>query len=137
MTTILALWGAVLSTGLGLLKVHEEWRKRQLRVEVEGAFTSLDEIGNTIYIRNLGLKPIIVTHWEVVCFSGRWPQRKERSLHDAGSGYPVDDIRIDVQDSRQLVFNGADYFDGMKQVVYLRLWVAGKSKPLLKRISNT
>lgn len=137
MTTILALWGAALSTLLGLLKVHEVWQKRQLRIEVEGTFTNYADIGNTIYLRNLGLKPIIVTYWEVVCFSGRWPQRKERSLHEAGSGYPVGDIRIDAQDSHQLVFSGADHFDGMKQVVYLRLWVAGKSKPLLERISNT
>ena len=137
MTTFLALWGAALSTVLGLLKVHEEWQKRQLRVDVEGAFTGYDEIDNIIYIRNLGLKPIIVAHWQVVCFAGRWPQRKERLLHDAGSGYPVDDIRIDVQDSHQLVFDGADHFDGMKQVIYLRLWVAGRTKSVLKRVSGT
>ena len=137
MTTFLALWGAALSSVLGLLKVHEEWQKRQLRVEVEGIFTGYAEVGNIIYIRNLGLKPIIVTHWEVVCFSGRWPQRKERSLHDAGCGYPVDGVRIDVQHSHQLVFADIDHFDGMKQVVYVRLWVAGRSKSVLKRGSGT
>ena len=133
-TTILAIWGAALSTLLCGLKVHEILQKGRLRIEVEGAFVSLPEVGDIIYIRNLGSKAIMVTYWEVVSFNGRWPRRKERSLRMAGNGYPTDDIRIEALDSTSLLFQGSNYFDGMNKKLYLRLWLAGRAKPVLKRV---
>ena len=134
LTTILAIWGAVLSTLLSGLKVHEMWKKARLRIEVEGAFVGFAEVGDIIYVRNLGSKAILVTYWEVVTFDGRWPRRTEHSVRMAGNGYPTEDVRIEALDSTSLVFQGPDFFDGMNKKLYLRLWLAGRVKPVLRRV---
>ena len=80
----LAIWGSFLSTFLGVLKAREFWKER-FRIDVGVMLTSSVDLGNTVTIRNLGGKPVIVEYWELVWRSGWWPRRKESLLDHPGS----------------------------------------------------
>ena len=133
MTTLLAIWGAVLSTVLGLVKLHEEWEKRRLRIEVEGAFISSVEIGHRIDIRNLGSRPSILKYWEVVSIGGCWPARRENAIEAAD--FDDADIQIGADDSRSLRFAEARHF-AERGNTYVRLHIAGRRRSVLRRISR-
>ena len=132
LTTIVAIWGAFLSTVLALFKIREEWEKRQLRIEVDGTFTSSAEIGHRIDVRNLGATAIILTHWQVVSMRGWWLFRKaipmEQAEFDAG------DIRIGAMDSHSLRFAEADHFSYVGRKIWIRLYVAGRNRPELRKV---
>jgi len=136
MTTLLALWGAVLSTTLGALKVREEWRKR-FRISVVPYLTTDDKRGNEVIVRNLGGNPAILTHWELLWVSGWWRLRKEVPF-----GSPegeVADTRIDAGGSHRLVFIEADHFAWNPAVlrgrkIYIRLWFAGRKRAVFRKV---
>ena len=45
---IIALWGAILSTVLGLIKIRDAWRNR-FKIDISHVFRGDPEIGNDIY----------------------------------------------------------------------------------------
>lgn len=123
-----AWWGAALSTILAVIKGWELWRDR-FRVEIGRNFTSAPEIGNTVHIRNLSPKPLILHHWDVSYGSGFWPFRKETFICDRD--YDAGDTTIAPVSTYTLNFTDESYFsttpDRLKgRAVYLRLHVAGK-----------
>ncbi|MDR3401746.1 MAG: hypothetical protein P4L99_04530 [Chthoniobacter sp.] len=134
-TSLIAWWGASLSTLLALIKLWEIWRQR-FRVEISYNFTSETDIGNKVLIRNLTGSPIILTHWELLYSSGYWPFRRfeplESSEHDSG------DCRIDAHATRVLSFSEANYFDtgptSLKgRAIVIRLHIAGR-RPVLCQV---
>ena len=132
LTTIVAIWGALLSTVLGLFKIREEWNKRQLRVEVEGMFTSNVEIGHRIDVRNLGSTPIILKYWQVVSVRGWWLFRKVTPIEEAE--FDAGDLRIGAMDSHSLHFAEAYHFPYVGRKIWIRLYVAGRSRPELRKV---
>ena len=129
---IIALWGAILSTILAIVKLWEIWRDRR-RIEVSYSFIGIPEVGNDIIIRNLSNTPFIMTYWELQFCSKKWltwiPYRTEEPCEFAT------DVCIQGHSSYKLNFSGQDYFDwGHKALggkrLYLRLHIAGKSKPV-------
>ena len=129
---LIALWGAALSTLLALVKLYELWRDR-FRLEVGYSFTGSVEIGNTILIRNISSKPLILSCWEVLYGSGFWPRRRFEIIaypdHDSG------DTRIDPHSTLELHFSEQDYFSwGHKALkgrkIFIRLHIAGRKRTL-------
>ena len=138
MTAWLALWGAILSTLLGALKAWEAWKNR-FRIDVGVMLTGNSELGNTVTIRNLSGKPVIVEYWELVRRSGRWPRRKE-SLIDS-PGELARDIQIAPGAGHSLRFSGPDHFDwGVHAVegrsILIALHVAGRKRPVLRKLAG-
>ena len=130
-----AWWGAGLSTLLAVVKLWELWRDR-FRIDVGHNFTSEPEIGNEIFVRNLSVKPIILSHWELLHGSGIWPFRKFTELESPGPS--ASDIRIEPHSSKTFTFSEVNHFDwGHKALqgrkIYMRLYVAGR-RPVLKKV---
>ena len=134
-TNFLALWGAGLSTILAVVKLWEVWSNR-FRMNVSHNFTTSQHEGNSIMVRNLSGRPVIVEYWELFFGSGIWPFKKISDIDSPGSD--AQDFRIDSQSSKTLVFAGPDHFDwgvdalkGRK--IYIRLHIAGR-RPVTKKV---
>lgn len=126
--TLIAWWGAGLSTLLALVKFYELWRDRS-RLEVSYNFTSSKTIGNEVLIRNLSNHPLILTYWELLYCSGRWPRRTFESVETAE--HDDSDYRIEPHATLRLRFADARHFDwgpialnGRR--IYIRLHIAGR-----------
>jgi hypothetical protein len=135
MSPLIAWWGAGLSTLLAIVKLWELWRDR-FRLEIGYSFAGDETVGNSILIRNLSSRPLILSYWEVLYCSGRWPLRKFQDIacaeHDSG------DRRIEPHSTLELHFAESDYFSwGHKALkgrrIYIRLFVAGR-RPILKLV---
>ena len=133
--TFLAWWGAGLSTLLAVVKLWELWSDR-FRVDVGYNFTGSSEVGNEVIVRNLTGTPIILSHWELLWVSGRWPFRTESNLTSpqGDSG----DIHIAAHSSLTLTFQGQEHFDWGERArkgrrIYVRLWIAGR-RPILRKV---
>jgi hypothetical protein len=134
-TTLVAAWGAGLSTLLASIKIWEIWRDR-FRLEVSHSFTSSESIGNDVLIRNLSARPIIISYWELLYCTGRWPRRKFQSI--AHPDYDDGDSRLEPHTTETLHFANENYFasdlgslNGRR--IYIRIHVAGR-KPVLRLI---
>lgn len=124
----IAWWGAGLSTLLALVKLYELWQNR-FRVEVGCVFTSDESIGNEVLIRNLSNRPLIITYWELLYCSGRWPHTKFESFESAE--FDDGDDRLDPNETRTLSFSEANYFATTPKAlkgrrIYIRLYFAGR-----------
>lgn len=133
--SFLAWWGAGLSTLLAIVKLWEIWRTR-FRIDVGCNLTGSPEIGNELFIRNLMGSPVILSYWQLLRLSGRWPFRTETELTSPEED--ARDIRIDAHSSLTLTFKDQEHFDwGVNALdgksIYIRLWIAGRG-PVLRRV---
>ena len=120
----IAWWGAGLSTLLAIVKFYELWQNR-VRVEVGGKFTSNENVGNEILIRNLSNRPLIITYWELLYCTGRWPLRKFDLLESAE--FDDGDRRLDPHATQNFIFSDSDYFATSPKAlkgrrIYIRLY---------------
>lgn len=127
-SSLVAWWGAGLSTTLGLIRLYEIWRDR-FRLDVSCYFTGDPDIGNKILIRNLTGKPVILTHWELFYRSGHWPRQRDEHIESADPD--CDDRRIEPHSTHTLHFTEATYFQWGHNVlagrkIYIRLHLAGR-----------
>ncbi|MDO8826611.1 hypothetical protein [Methylophaga sp.] len=134
-SSLIAWWGAILSTVLAVVKLFELWRDRD-RVGVSYNFTGNESIGNEILIRNLSSRPLILAHWELLYCSGRWPIRKFKSFESAE--FDAGDRKLEPYATHALHFSCANYFSwGHKALngrrIFIRLHIAGR-KPLLELV---
>jgi len=135
MTAWLAL---ILSTCLVVLRAWEFWKDR-FHINVRAMQTGSSELGNTVWIRNLSGKPVIVEYWELSWRSGRWPRREESLIESPGEF--ARDIPIAPGDSHSLTFSGPDYFNWGKHAVkgrsiFIALHVAGRSRRVLRKVAG-
>lgn len=137
LTTLLAVWGALLSTALAVVRLGEVWQAR-FRVEVVPSFAGSKELGNTVSIRNLAGKPVILGYWEVLKISGHWPFQKERCL--VSPDEYVRDSSIPAHAALSLSFSEQDHFEwgsGSLQGdrLFIRLHFAGR-RPILRKLAE-
>ena len=117
------------------VKLWELWRDR-FRVDVGSNLHSLPENGNTIYVRNLGGRRIILTYWELLWLSGYWPFRRKRTFEFAQDPSdehiePLDSVPLEFRDAQHFSW-GANALQGKK--IYLRLYFAGKKRAVVRKI---
>jgi len=137
LTTLLAVWGSLLSTALAGVRLWEAWQAR-FRVEVVARLTGSEEIGNSVSIRNLAAKPVILGYWEVLRISGRWPFRKETCL--VSSDEDASDRPIAAHSTVTLPFREEDHFPwGQVSLqgdrIFIRLLFAGR-RPILRKLAE-
>jgi len=127
---IAAFWGAFLSTTLGLIKLYEKWSQK---IEISIGFDSRQEVGNTVAIRNLYDRPIIVTNWELQFCEKRYfkwtPYRREDPEDE------TNDFFIDSYSSEVITFSGSRYFStSYKELegkgLVFKLHIAGRRWPI-------
>ena len=128
LTELLALWGAGLSTLLAGVKIWEICSNR-FKVDSSYNFTSSEDIGNEVLIRNLTSRAFILTHWELLYFRRSWPLRQFEPL--ASPEYDDGDTKIEPYSTLKLCFREADYFSTSPRALkgrklYFRIWVAGR-----------
>lgn len=92
-------------------------------------------MGNEIFVRNLAGYPVLLSHWELVWISHKWPRHKEAPLQ---SSEEAGDTRIDPHSSITLHFAEQDYFDwGVDALkgrrIAIRLFFAGR-RPILRHV---
>jgi hypothetical protein len=134
-STLIAWWGAVLSTLLALAKLWELWRDR-FQVEVSGNFTSNPEIGNEVLVRNLSGRTLILTYWELLYGTGHWPARRLSPLESPD--YDEGDRSIEPHSTHTLRFCDDNYFDsGVSALngrrIFIRLHIAGR-RPVVRLV---
>ncbi len=134
-SALIAWWGAGLSTLLAVVKILELWRDR-FQIDVSYNFTSSESIGNEILIRNLSNRPLILTHWELLYCSGRWPRRSFEPLESAE--FDSGDRRLEPYATHTLHFAEANYFSSSPKAlkgrrIFVLLHVAGR-RPILKLV---
>ena len=118
-TAVLAVWGAALSTLLGVVQLSD----RRVKLHVGWDFRPIRQGGNTIEINNLSNRAVLVRHWELFALTGR-VRRKRRNIESAidltGS------FRIEAHDRRELKFDEGDHFVVRDhERLYLRMYIAG------------
>lgn len=136
LTAILAVWGALISTGLACLKLWEV-RQNHFRVETSYNLTSSITEGNEIYIRNLNNRPITIEHWVLEWHQGIWPFKKTDTIsmsQDLSAGR-----KIEAYDNMTLHFNGENYFSTGKPLsegkrLYIQLHFVGKKWPKIIKV---
>ncbi|MGQ3047829.1 MAG: hypothetical protein ACT6RD_15400 [Brevundimonas sp.] len=131
----LSVWGSALATGLAALKIWEVWRDR-VRLSTSYSFSSSPDYGDTsIIVENPSAIPVLVTYWELF-----WAERLFGwTLFERGEAYPEEgycNITIGAHNRHQFDFSGSNWFktvneiDGRRVKLYLRLYVAGRKRPL-------
>lgn len=125
---VIAGWGAVLSTVLAVIKCCELWRDRH-RIDIGYSFCSDEQEGNTITIRNVSGRPLILCYWELQLRAGRWPCARYNTFLTPEPD-EVSDCRIEPYSSYPLVFADESHFDKDKVAppggpLYIRLHFAG------------
>jgi hypothetical protein len=135
MALIVAAWGAILSTLLAGIKVWGVWRDRH-RIDVAYSFATDENVGNTISIRNLAGRPLILSYWELLYGTGTWPLKNFEAMqwpdHDHG------DQKMETYSVYPLTFSGGNHFDWSSKAlkgrkIYIRLHFAGR-KPIVRLV---
>ena len=130
----LPVWGAVLSTGLALLKVWE-FQKSRLKLSTTFYFTSEPEEGNKITVINTSDTPILISYWELI-----WVKRVrlfQKKLTYEMTPDPDDayyTTTIGPHSTHTWHFSEGDFFLwGPSQVskgqLYLKLYILGRRRP--------
>ena len=138
MADAVSVWGAVVSTTLGILRLVDAWRDRG-RIEVSFSFHGDPYEGNDVIIRNLASKPLVIVYWELVWRHKRrlrWVESKNKKM---SADQDFIDKKLEGYGTWVLTFSEADYFDwGWKAMgndsIYLRLHFAGKKRPLVRKV---
>ncbi|MGE3703516.1 MAG: hypothetical protein AB7G08_33040 [Hyphomicrobiaceae bacterium] len=133
--TLIAWWGAALSTVLAFVKLWEIWRDR-FRIEVSYNFTGSEQIGNEVLIRNLGNRPFILAHWELF-YASRYCHRWKESPIESRE-YDDGDTTVDPQRTLTLRFSEERYFwwggaAMRRRAIYIRLHIAGR-RPITRTV---
>lgn len=124
----IALWGALLSTGLGIIRFLEWWRDRH-QIDVSYSFTTSADVGNTIFIRNLSNRPIIITHWEVFAAHDK---KRELGYHIiAAAEFDTGDSTVASNASYALTFVDGEHFSTSAKFlkgrsIFIELRIAGR-----------
>lgn len=133
----LALWGAILSTGLAIREIQ----KARVKLEVGFTFTGdIEHLGNRIFLRNLSDKPIVITWWQLQWCKKKWFRWEMFDGIDPDDHFT--DIVVLPHSSYTIVFSGENYFDSSKKLyeggaIVLYLLVSGRSWPIrMKVIEN-
>jgi hypothetical protein len=128
----IAGYAAVLSTLIAAAQGWG-WLTNRPRLDVTYAFTDNEEEGNTVTIRNISDKQIILAYWELLYCKGHWPCRKFELI--CSPEYDNGDTLIAAHSSRSLHFAGADHFAWEHKVlqgrrIFIRLMIAGQRERL-------
>lgn len=125
LTTLIAIYGGVLSTVLAILKFRETWRDR---FRIVTLLTS--GLDNQVHITNLYSKSVTIINYELY-----WAKNKNSETDylqiDTGSENCCN-IALASAETCVLDFSGQYSFslNNKKGNLYIRLYIAGRNKPV-------
>ena len=122
----MSFWGEVVKT------VREASQSR-IKIDVTASFISGGpDPRHTVRIRNVGLKPLVLQNWEIQ--SGGFLRRRHvESLDGIMQGDLHDEI-IPPMGEQTLEFKEAYYFSAGVRRHSIRLWFAGRKRPIRRSI---
>ena len=134
--TLLAIWGAVLSTVLASLKILEI-RREWPRVTTSYSMSDAEHGGNEVIIENASKTPIMISYWELLLQKRKFLRRETLNGRFPDEGYC--NITIAAHSRHTLHFKdqqsfpwGQSTLDG--SVWYLKLHIVGRSKPICLKV---
>jgi hypothetical protein len=133
----LAVWGALLSTLLAVVRIWELWRSRR-RIEVSYNFRDTQN-GNEVIIRNLNATPVVVCYWELAWLKLQWCGLKKKEIKCIIPDSDFSDIPIPPFGSTKLIFADENYFAWNARAlgdtaIFLRIKLAGEKRAWLMRV---
>ncbi|MBP7413904.1 MAG: hypothetical protein KA932_08505 [Giesbergeria sp.] len=128
----IAGYAALLSTVIAIGQSWG-WLRNRPRLDVTYNFSSNKEDGNTVTIRNLSDKQIILAYWELLYCTGHWPLRSFEII--CSSVHDLQDTPIAAYSSCSLNFARGDYFAWSHKAlkgrrIFIRLVIAGQRERL-------
>jgi hypothetical protein len=139
LTVTCAVWGACVSTLLGLVKLWETFWKDRLRLSTTYYFGSRDGTANEITIVNLSGVPVQVSHWTLAWKPNRFRWRTPAIDVTRDEGTPM--FTIAPKDNHTLCFEESDYFDwsyrtARNRALFLTLHIFGRRRPKVLRVGG-
>lgn len=135
----LGLWGSVVGTVLAAIKIWEFYRDSRLGLTTTYSLTSSPEVGNDIILQNTSKTPALISYWELVWADRRfWITFFEREAQYPNEGYC--NITVQAHSRYVLSFKDDNHFrtrseiDGYRVALFLKVYLAGKSRPLWFRV---
>jgi len=135
MIEFLAIWGGILSSILGLIKIYEFWKKRP-RLFVTRYLTGSPEAGNTITIENPSDHSFIINYWELVWKNNfKFWLKDELCMSPPDAEYGFDNFTINPHSSHSIYFMDQYHFEWGASTIdkgklYIKLSISGRKKPL-------
>src|SRR5258708_7207612 len=125
LTTLIAIYGGVLSTFLAFLKFRETW---QDRFRITTLLTSGED--NQVHITNLYHKPITLINYELFWASNKSSEEGYHAI-DTGSD-DCCNIAIAPGETKRLQFLEQYSFSlgNKKGKLFIRMYIAGRKKPV-------
>lgn len=134
--TILAIWGAALSTGLASVKI---WEIRQSRPKISTSYSmsAPGHGGNEIIIENASSTPVMVSYWELELNKRRLLRNTVVNGRYPNEGYC--NITIGGHSRHVLKFDDQDWFEwGPAKLAggawYLKLHIVGRRLPMVFKV---
>jgi hypothetical protein len=131
LTLAFSIWGAGLSTILGLLKIKEYWSSR-FQFDISYVWRGHVDYGNDIIVQNLSGKPILLDYMEIFYFKKTGWFKKEKTILWSPEDESLN-IKIDSLSGEKFNFSEANYFVVSGKQIYVRLFFAGK-KPIERKV---
>lgn len=133
-TFLVAIWGAAVSTILGVVKLSEMYRDR-FRVTVSYSFSSAPDGSKKVIVSNLGSRPFILCYWKLLWLPHRWA--RERDVRAMSPDEDTTNSRLEPGASHTLTFSGLDHFEWDSNTlcghtIYVRLYILGRRSRLRK-----
>ncbi len=133
----LLIWGAGLSTLLGLLKLWEVFWRDRIKLSTTYSFTGAEGINDEVIIVNRSDSPVQISHWSLA-----WKPRLFRFNKVAEDLTPDERgerFTINPRSEHVLLFSEDDKFDwGWKATegrnLYLALYLYDRRRPVKLRI---
>lgn len=135
-----ALWGAVVATGLGLLRLWEFYRDRSPQLKVTSMCRDCPEIGHDVLLINAGRTLLHIYHFKLVWAKHRWCRAPKKLEIEFDLEDDFSKIEIAPFSTHRLNFNEARHFPTKppKQLagseLYLQAWIVGRRKPVWRKI---
>ena len=120
----LSLWGAALSTILGVFKI-KEYMEARFKVGTSYVWRSDEYLGNDIVVQNLSSKPVLLDYMEVFYIKKSGWFKKEKVVLWSPEDETLN-IKIDSLAGEKFTFNESNYFSTTGKEIYLQLFFAGK-----------
>lgn len=129
---VLSIWGATLSTLLAFIRVRDFVNNR-FKVNITYLLRTDAGDGNDINVQNLSGKPVLLEYMEIFSTKRTGLFKKEtKQLWSPEDAYL--NLRIDSCSSEKFCFRDADYFYWPNRNIFIRLYFAGKNRPLVKKV---
>src|SRR5687768_14121391 len=135
--TLVAIWGAALSTILVIIKIWEIYRDRK-RIHVTYTLAGDSATGDNVSIYNLSKKTIRIEHWELVWVTKKFFIGKKIVPIDAFNDEDRH-LNLPANSTQPLNFNGQYHFNWTPEIetnvkLFIKLTIAGRRGFLTKPV---